>query len=94
MTIDDRLFRHLEVLSKLTVSESEREKIKADIEQILTYMKCLDEVDVQDVRPMTSPIEEVNRLRNDEIAQKTLPEQLLENAPELDEGFVVVRGKR
>jgi len=75
------LLKHLEELSKVGVSEEERAKLAESIQEILDYMKLLDEVDVSDVDIMYTPIEGSASLRKDEV-RKFPSEKIVKNFPE------------
>ncbi len=90
MKIDDIQFHRLETLSRLSVSPEERIRIKRDIERILDYMERLDEVDVTDIEPMVRPIDLENQTREDVIKTGSLPGDILENAYDLQNGFIAV----
>ena len=75
------LLKHLEDLSRLELSEGERENLAKSIQEILDYMKLLDEVDVSDVEIMYTPIESNAPLRKDEV-RKFPSEKIIKNFPE------------
>ncbi|HAA85484.1 MAG TPA: Asp-tRNA(Asn)/Glu-tRNA(Gln) amidotransferase GatCAB subunit C [Kosmotogaceae bacterium] len=54
--INEDLIRKLERLAMISLAEDEREKLTADIRRILDFMQSLDEVDVEGIEEMVSPV--------------------------------------
>ena len=84
MTIDRKLILKLENLAKLELSEKERTKLTSDLNNILSMVEKLKEVDTTGVEPLVYINEEVNRLRKDEIDNQVSQEEALSNAPSKD----------
>jgi len=89
MEITDELVKHLENLAKLELKDDEVEKLKKDMENILEYMKLLDEVKVDEYEPMKSPIEESMRPRED-VPLPFDPSKILKEAPRLEKNLIPV----
>lgn len=89
MDINDELMEHLENLSKLKLEESEIEKMKIDMNEILQYMKLLDESNVEGYEPMFTPIEGHMTPRKDEPCQQNAS-KLLKIMPHLKNDFLVI----
>ena len=84
MKIDKNLILKLEKLSRLELSEKEREKIQGDLNNILKMVEKLDELDTEDVEPLLHIAEGENVLRDDEIKNQLSKEEALSNAPDSD----------
>ena len=81
ITTDD--VHHLAQLSSLQLSDSEVENLRTDLENIINYIKQLNEVDTSDVEPTYQVTGLENVWRGDEIdAGSVTPEQLLDLAAE------------
>ena len=81
ITTDD--VHHLAQLSSLRLSDSEVENLRADLENIINYIKQLNEVDTSGVEPTYQVTGLENVWRGDEIdAGSVTPEQLLDLAAE------------
>ena len=81
ITTDD--VHHLAQLSSLQLSDSEVENLRTDLENIINYIKQLDEVDTSGVEPTYQVTGLENVWRGDEIdAGSVTPEQLLDLAAE------------
>ena len=79
------LFRshHLAQLSSLQLSDSEVENLRTDLENIINYIKQLNEVDTSGVEPTYQVTGLENVWRGDEVdAGSVTPEQLLDLAAE------------
>ncbi len=90
--IDDAQVDHIAKLARLKISDEERESLKRDLANILSYFETLNELDTSGVEPMKHVIETENVLREDEPTGSIPREQALQNAPATDgEYFIVPR---
>ena len=87
MRIDESLILHLEKLSKLQLADSEREKIREDLNRILAMVEKLNELDLTDVTPLRHITESVNVLRPDTVRDQLPRAEALRNAPDHTESF-------
>lgn len=85
MKIDDALITYLENLSRLTLSDTEREQAKSDLGDIIRYMDKLGEVDAGDAPALSHPFEEINRFREDVVLPGTPRAVILSGAPDKTE---------
>ena len=90
MKIDKDLVLKLEKLSRLELSETEREQIQSDLNKILKMVEKLDELDTKNVEPLLHVSEGQNVLREDEIKNQISREEALSNAPKSDEKYFKV----
>ena len=51
--IDDETMENVCILAKLSLSEEEKEKAKAEMQKMLDYVEKLDELDTSEVEPMS-----------------------------------------
>ena len=87
--IDEELITYLEGLSYLTLSDDEKRHLTVDLNEILSGMARLGELNTQDVPERSHPFDNVNAFRNDEAQTSFDRELILKNAPESnDETFV------
>ncbi len=88
--IDDRIVDHVARLGRLELSPEERELFRAQLGSILEHFRRLDALDLTDV-PATSHVLPVANVLRDDVAQPSLArEDALGNAPEAEDGYVVV----
>lgn len=87
MKITDETVEHIAHLARLEFEGEEKGKIKQDLENIITFMEKLQEVDTDNVEPLVFMTNEKNRLRDD-VAEVTIThEEALKNAPKKDSDY-------
>lgn len=90
--IDDATIDHISILTKLELSEQEREQAKADMGKMLDYIDMMNELDTAGVEPMSHIFSLQNVFREDVVTNKDESEKTLLNAPQqTDNMFVVPR---
>ncbi len=90
MEIDKKLILKLEKLSRLELSEKEREQIQKDLNNILKMVEKLEELDTKDVELLLHISDGENVLRQDEIKNQLSKEEALLNSPDSDEDYFKV----
>lgn len=90
MQITPDLIKYLESLARITLSESEEEKVGKELQDILTYIDTLNELDTTDVEAMSHSFPITNVLRKDEVKPSMSPDEIVANAPESQNGAFVV----
>lgn len=90
MQITPDLIKYLESLARITLSEDEEKKVGKELQDILTYIDKLNELDTDGVEAMSHAFPLVNVLRADEIKPSMQPDEIVENAPESQDGAFVV----
>jgi aspartyl-tRNA(Asn)/glutamyl-tRNA(Gln) amidotransferase subunit C len=90
MKIDLDTVKKMAHLSRLEFDEAGAEKIKNDMTQILDWVEQLNEVDTEDIEPLTTMSSEINVLREDEVGEHLTREQALSNAPQKDSDYIRV----
>ena len=88
ITIKD--VEHVAKLSRLALSEEEKEKFAPQLNAVLEYVNELNEVDTTGVEPMAHSIKISNVMRDDIVKQEFTREEMLQNAPEEEDGFFKV----
>jgi aspartyl-tRNA(Asn)/glutamyl-tRNA(Gln) amidotransferase subunit C len=69
-------------LARLEVTEAEKEKFTAQLNDILHYIDQLNELDTKGVAPMTHAIAVTNAFREDKTRESLGTERALANAPD------------
>ena len=90
MKVDQELLSKLERLSRLQLSEGEKENIIKDLNNILGMVERLEEVDTSNVEPLIYVTDEPNELREDVIAHQVSKEVALKNAPDANSDYFKV----
>lgn len=84
MNIDEKLISRLEQLARLELLPEEKERLRGDLNNILTMVEKLHELDTTDVEPLVYINEAVNVLREDEVHNQVSQAEALKNAPKSD----------
>lgn len=90
--ISDETIEYVAALAKLELSETEKEKAKADMEQMLAYMDKLNEADTSQTEPMSHVLPLENVFREDVVTNGDARELLMQNASRQKDGMFVVPG--
>ncbi|AHF97616.1 MAG: Asp-tRNA(Asn)/Glu-tRNA(Gln) amidotransferase subunit GatC [Desulfurella sp.] len=90
MMIDKQELKKLEKLAKLKFDESELEKFNDQLNDILNYMKELDELDLSNIEPLSNILSSINFFREDKVKKTFEIGEILKNAPEVFERQFVV----
>jgi aspartyl-tRNA(Asn)/glutamyl-tRNA(Gln) amidotransferase subunit C len=90
MEVNDQLINNLAKLSHLSFSEEERKEIKADLQEMITFIEKLKEVNTEGVEPLLHMSSNVNILRDDVVEGSVSREEGLKNAPDTDGTFFKV----
>ena len=90
MEVNDALVDKLAMLSRLEFGVSEKVEIKNDLQQMISFVEKLNELDLSDTTPLLHMAEEINVLREDEVKGSISREEGMRNAPEDDEQFFKV----
>jgi aspartyl-tRNA(Asn)/glutamyl-tRNA(Gln) amidotransferase subunit C len=86
MTIDDKTLDKLAKLSSIELEDSRRESLKEELEDIVKFVKNLDEIDVDSIDATFTTIEGGTPLREDISNDNTdLSSHILKYAPKTDE---------
>lgn len=87
MKITDETVAHIAHLARLEFEGESKVAIKQDLENIISFMEVLQEVDTNNVEPLIFMNDEINRLRDD-VPQVTITQQeALKNAPKKDSDY-------
>ena len=87
--ITEKQIEHLTALSSLAFSKQEIEKMKSDLEQILTFVDQIESCDASNQNIKITGVS-LNDLREDKPAQGLNQSEALSNAPKQENGAYVV----
>jgi aspartyl-tRNA(Asn)/glutamyl-tRNA(Gln) amidotransferase subunit C len=90
MKIDQATLQKMAHLARLNFDSQAAEKMSKDLSQVLEWVEQLQEVNTEQVAPLTSMSSETNAFRADEVGQQLTQEQALKNAPKQENGFFTV----
>jgi aspartyl-tRNA(Asn)/glutamyl-tRNA(Gln) amidotransferase subunit C len=83
-------------MARLRLSSAERERLRAGVQQILSYFDVMSAADVAGVEPTTHALQPRNRLRSDAVVASeqrwagASPERLLEKGAESEDDHFTV----
>ena len=90
MTIDLKTIKHISKLSRISVDDEKANKLAGDLNSIFDFIEKLNELNTDNVEPLTSVAETTLKLRADEGKSENIRDQILKNSPEENEDFFVV----
>ena len=82
LKISSREVEYVAHLARLEITDSEKEKFTAQLNDILLYIDKLNELDTKGVEPMSHAIAVTNAFREDKILDSIGTENSLANAPD------------
>jgi len=74
-------------LARLALSSAEGDKIREQLDSILSYIRQLDRLDTSGVVPTSHAIEMGTPFRDDSVKPFGEKEEILKNAPDREEDF-------
>ncbi len=90
MSIDIDTARRVAKLARIRVEEADLPKLAGQLNDIVSFMEQLNEVDVTGIEPMTSVTPMRLKRRADVVTDGNIQSQILKNAPDAREGFFAV----
>lgn len=90
MSISKEEVMHLANLSKLTFTDEEIEKLRVDLEEIVTFAKSLNEIDTDIIEEKSFILDKENVFRKDEVESSFERSQMLSNAITKEAGCISV----
>lgn len=82
--------RKVAALARLRLDDDRVDPVRGELEGILDHVARLQAIDVDDVEPMSHPLDLSNRLAEDVVGPALPVEQLLRNAPATEGDFLAV----
>lgn len=90
MSVTRKDVEYIAELSRLKFDEKELNNLTEDLNEILTYIDKLNELNTDNIEPLSHPIEGTNAFREDLVKPSISTEDALKNAPDRDESFFKV----
>ena len=87
MKITLKEVEHVARLARLELTAEEKERMRAQIDSILSYIDKLNELDTSAVEPTSHVLPMTNVFREDEVMPSLSQEEVLVNAPDRHEFF-------
>ena len=86
MVITDELVAYLEKLGRIELDDEQRIKTKKDLQDILSYIDTLNELDTDNIEPLSHSFPIFNVFAEDEVKNSDMRDDVLKNAPESQDG--------
>ena len=90
MPIDRAAVDHVARLARLDLTEDERERMRAELTHILEHAERIQALDLDGVPPTSHSVAIRNAMRPDEVTPSLAPDEVLANAPEVEDGRIKV----
>ncbi|MGC8203681.1 Asp-tRNA(Asn)/Glu-tRNA(Gln) amidotransferase subunit GatC [Aliiroseovarius sp. PTFE2010] len=90
MSIDIETARRVAKLARIRVEDDQLPALADEFNTILGFIEQLNEVNVDQVEPMTSVTPQRLKRRVDEVTDGDMQDKILANAPDAREGFFAV----
>ena len=91
MSIDKDTAARVANLARISIPDEELENVAKELSNIIGFMEQLNEVNVDNVEPMTSVTPTVLKKRTDVVSDGNQQSKVLSNAPDTREGFLQSR---
>ena len=90
MSIDLKTVKHISKLSRISIDDQKAKKLEKDLNSIFKWIEKLNELNTDNVEPLTSIAETTLRFRKDQILSKNIREDILKNSPKDNKDYFVV----
>ena len=88
MKINKEKVEKLAKLAYLSFEEDEAQSMVNDLKKILQFINKLDEVNTENVAPLTHIHNETNSIREDKVIQLDVKNSVLKNAPHHNSDYI------
>jgi len=85
--ISKKEVEHLAWLSRISLSEEEKELFTGQLNDILDYFRLIDKADTKDVPPTYNVLDLSNVFRRDVVKSSLPRDRALNNAPKKERGY-------
>ncbi len=90
MKVEEKTVRHIARLARLQVTDEEAKNLETELSSIMSWIEQLNEVNTDDVEPLTSIVETSLKQREDVVTDGGYPEDIMKNAPLSEDNFFMV----
>lgn len=90
MAVDKKTVKKIAHLARIALPEDRVDAMTSELNNILSFVEQLNEVDTDKVDPMTSAVDVKLHWRKDIVTDGAKAEDVLANAPETEFGFFSV----
>lgn len=90
MHVDEATVKRIARLARIQISDDEAEGLVSELSGILDWVEQLDEVNTDNVEPMTRVVPIDLKKREDVVNDGNITDAIVANAPMTEDGFFVV----
>ncbi len=90
MSIDKDKIKHISKLARISVDSKKTDTLAKDLSSIFKFIEQLNELNTDNVKPLSSILNEPLRAREDVVNDGKIREKILNNSPQKNEEFFVV----
>jgi aspartyl-tRNA(Asn)/glutamyl-tRNA(Gln) amidotransferase subunit C len=90
MAVSKKDVEYVALLARLEIKEEEKAGMIEDLNSVLSYIEKLNELDTENVDIIVNPYYIENKFREDEIIPSMPLKDVLDNAPETLEEYILV----
>ena len=90
MSLDNKKVKEIAYLARLNVQDSEIEQTASELNNILSLMDKLGDIDTGDSEPMAHPLKMSQRLREDKVSEEDMSKEFQEIAPKTGNNHFLV----
>lgn len=91
MKLSKNQVEHIANLSRIELTDDEKEKFQSQLSDILDYVEQLSEVNTEKASPLSQVTGLPNVFRPDKSESFGLEKELIEQAPKQEEGYIRVK---
>ena len=90
MSIDKDTLKNISKLARISLDDKKIDALSKNLSSIITFIEKLDELNTDEITPLTSIIDASLKSRKDETKDGKIRDQILKNSPEKNDEFFVV----
>lgn len=90
MTLNKQDVDNIANLSKITIDESMVGEYIENLNNILKFVEQMQQINTDDIEPLSNPNNQTQRLRKDEVTQENKRDKYQQVAPKVDCGLYLV----
>ena len=90
MSIDKDKIKHTAKLARISLDENKIDSLSKDLSNIFKFIEKLNKANTENVKPLSSILDQSLRLREDKVNDGNIRDKILENAPNKNEDFFIV----
>jgi aspartyl-tRNA(Asn)/glutamyl-tRNA(Gln) amidotransferase subunit C len=90
MPVDAETVRRIAHLARVAVAQNDIVHLAGELNAMLAFVEQLSEVDVTGIEPMTSVTPMAMKMREDEVTDGGIADDILRNAPAREDHFFLV----